>query len=117
MSLSETTYKTAEVVTTVGEFADSMLLILEGRVEVRTREGTRLGYYSSGACIGEEVALNLFDARMENTVAVMPCRIIEVRAESIWSVLLSPELKDDPSMEKFQNLHNSRREQVKCGFP
>jgi len=114
-SLTEKTYKLGQVVCMCGEPADSMLLILEGLVEIEAKNGTKISAIGPGATFGEVAALEIFNYRTATIRSTARTRVLSVTAKA-----LSNAIKNSPEplvRRAFSRLAESRHEQVQKGLP
>eukprot|EP00913_Durusdinium_trenchii_P001054 g968.t1 len=106
---------TSEIVQCNSE-GNSMLVVLEGLVELRARSGKQIGCVGPTAHFGEPEALQLLPKRTITATALSPCRIMPISSE----VLLDA-LKDSSTpaalREGFQQLVANRRKQVQEHLP
>jgi len=113
--LTERTYKDGEIICVCGEPADSMLLLLEGTVELESKSGARIAHLGGGATFGEVAALDIFSYRTATIRSISRARVLSVTAKAVRTAIQnSPE----PLVKKaFARLAESRHEQVEKGLP
>eukprot|EP00929_Paragymnodinium_shiwhaense_P090129 TRINITY_DN50339_c0_g1_i1.p1 TRINITY_DN50339_c0_g1~~TRINITY_DN50339_c0_g1_i1.p1 ORF type:complete len:1782 (+),score=353.19 TRINITY_DN50339_c0_g1_i1:471-5816(+) len=114
--LKETTYQEGQRVCVAGAEAESMLTVLEGLVEVRSKGGKFLAFLGVGSCFGEEVVMNLFRSRAATLVAAAKTRILAVPTEVVWKQL-TDHLMLQADYKLFEKRTSIRREQVQKGAP
>lgn len=113
--LLEKTYKDGQTIVTVGQPADSMLVVLEGTAEIQAKSGAKIGHLTEGASFGEVAALDLFPCRTATIKAVGRCRILNVTSKALSrAIKCSPE---ELIRVAFPRLVESRRNQVQRGLP
>jgi len=115
LTLNEKIYIAGDTVAKIGSEDASMLVVLHGVAEVQSRTGERICYLKEGATFGEIAALGLFSGRMASIKALSPCRIMFVTNQALSRALGTPAGKD--MALGFEQLVQSRREQVLCGLP
>ncbi|CAK9113143.1 unnamed protein product [Durusdinium trenchii] len=114
--LTEETFQEYEEIVQCNSEGNSMLVVLEGLVELRARSGKQIGCVGPTAHFGEPEALQLLPKRTITATALSPCRIMPISSE----VLLDA-LKDSSTpaalREGFQQLVANRRKQVQEHLP
>lgn len=104
-----------EAIFELGQAADSMLLIVEGSVELQARKGETVGTFGPGACFGEAAVLGLFPRRTATLRARKKCRLAVITTETLQTVLKLPEFEG--IREAVERLKAERHEQVRLGLP
>lgn len=113
--LAEGSYVRGEEIAEVGTEAQSMLVVLEGSVDLVSRAGARVGHLKKDGVIGEAELLGLISQRLVAVRAASACRVLEVTSDALQRALAGPHcgaMKDG-----LQSLMDSRREQVERGMP
>lgn len=113
--LAEEVFKPGEIITEIGEPADSMLVLLDGRAKVETKTGLHIGTLTAGATFGAAAALGLFETRPSTLRAAVNCRVLIITGGAIRKLLESPEAKE--ASREMDMLIQSRRQQVEKGLP
>lgn len=113
--LSEQHYAPGQLLFSAGEASSSMLILLEGLVEMESKTGTKIGLLGEGGVLGEAQALGLFKARSLTARALQPCRVIAVTAEALQRVMRTPE--GEVMQKGSDKLLDQRKEQVDRGLP
>lgn len=113
--LVERTYRDGETICECGDPADSMLLLLDGTVELESKSGARIAQLGGGATFGEVAALDIFSYRTATIRSISRARVLSVTSKAVRTAIQnSPE----PLVRKaFSRLAESRREQVEKGLP
>lgn len=114
-SAKATAFCAGETITEAGQKAESMLLLLEGTVEVRSQHGQVVGTASPGAMFGEICLLGLLMQRTSTLVALTPCKVLNVEAKTLESVLAQPNA--EASRQAFEKMREARLDQVARGVP
>jgi len=113
--LSEVAYSEGDEIFACNTEGASMLVVLEGFVELRAKSGKEIGCLSAGALIGEPEALGLLSYRTATAVAVTACRMLPVSHEALTAALSLPEAA--VLKEGFKQLVDGRRTQVRECLP
>eukprot|EP00930_Biecheleria_cincta_P055447 TRINITY_DN41764_c0_g1_i1.p1 TRINITY_DN41764_c0_g1~~TRINITY_DN41764_c0_g1_i1.p1 ORF type:complete len:750 (+),score=166.33 TRINITY_DN41764_c0_g1_i1:71-2320(+) len=114
-ALSEAAYEEGDCIATFGDAADSMLVVLEGSVDLEAKSGTKIGRLGPGALMGELEALGLLPSRTVSAYAATPCRVLAVGAEALNHALSAPGAR--PLQEGFRQLVEGRKAQVAAAQP
>lgn len=104
-----------DTVTSVGDSASSMLVVLEGTLELESKAGMKVGQLCQGGVLGEVEVLGVFGTRMVTARALTACRVLVVTAEALQNALAGPHA--GPIKDGFKRLVASRRDQVVSGMP
>lgn len=114
--LSEEAFQEHQEIIGCNTEGDSMLVLLEGLVELRAKSGKQVGCISPGAVLGEPEALGLLSYRTATAKAVTDCRLMPVSFQALTNALEHP---DTPQAlkEGFQQLVEGRRKQVEDHKP
>lgn len=114
--LSEEAFQEHQEIIGCNTEGDSMLVLLEGLVELRAKSGKQVGCISPGAVLGEAEALGLLSYRTATAKAVTDCRLMPVSFQALTNALEHP---DTPQAlkEGFQQLVDGRRKQVEDHKP
>eukprot|EP00435_Cladocopium_sp_Y103_P000544 s3531_g1.t1 len=109
--LSEEAFQEHQDIIGCNTEGDSMLVLLEGLVELRAKSGKQVGCISPGAVLGEPEALGLLSYRTATAKAVTDCRLMPVSFQALTNALEHP---DTPQAlkEGFRQLVEGRRKQV-----
>ncbi|CAJ1397530.1 unnamed protein product [Effrenium voratum] len=94
---------------------DSMLVVLEGLVELRSKSGKEIGCLGPGGAFGEPEALGLLSYRTVTAKAVSACRLLAVSYEALTTALAAPSAR--VLKEGFKQLVQGRRKQVQQHSP
>jgi len=113
--LAEATYTRGEDITGAGEPAESMLVVLEGSVELVSRAGARVGVLKKDSVLGEAELLGLLSARLISARAASACRVLEVTCDALQRGLRRPNA--EVMKEGLERLMESRRKQAERGVP
>eukprot|EP00929_Paragymnodinium_shiwhaense_P075939 TRINITY_DN38914_c0_g1_i1.p1 TRINITY_DN38914_c0_g1~~TRINITY_DN38914_c0_g1_i1.p1 ORF type:complete len:1466 (-),score=306.30 TRINITY_DN38914_c0_g1_i1:60-4457(-) len=114
LALVAGSYKPGDAIFTVGEPANSLVVLAEGEAEVHARTGL-VGVLTDGAVIGEAAVLGLFSQRTATVRASDRCKVCMVPAALIHAVLAKPYAA--PARLAFQRVILERHQQVACGVP
>jgi len=115
VTLSEAEHEPGETLAVCGTDSTSMLVLLEGKVELVTHSGTRVGTRSAGATVGDVACIGLFPRWMATARALTSCRVLEVTQEALFMALEGEEGGD--LREGLARLEEERRSQVARGLP
>lgn len=114
----EAMYKAGELITTCGQPADSMLVLLDGTAEVEGSNGEKFGRLAPGASTGEVNTLGLFGTRLATWRAVTAARVLSIPQKALETAM---DGFDGPNVQavrtQFERLRASRAEQVARGMP
>eukprot|EP00439_Symbiodinium_sp_Y106_P019478 s1778_g2.t1 len=113
--LSEVAHSEGDEIFACNTPGKSMMIVLEGCVELHAKSGREIGCVGAGAVIGEPEALGLLSFRTATAVAVTSCRLLPVSFEALTQALSTPTAA--PLKEGFKQLVEGRRAQVREGLP
>mmetsp|Transcript_35776 Transcript_35776/g.64904 ORF Transcript_35776/g.64904 Transcript_35776/m.64904 type:complete len:1421 (+) Transcript_35776:57-4319(+) len=113
--LLQTTYEKGQTICQVGQSADSMIVLLQGKAELRSHEGDLVGHLTDGAVIGETAVLGVYPWRTAGIRTVRKSHVVFVPASLIFKILEAPGARS--AREAFLQLEASRRQQVEQGWP
>jgi len=113
--LAEASYKRGDEIAGVGETARSMLVVLEGAVDLESKVGAKVGRLTTDGVIGEAEVLGLLDKRLISARAAAPCRVLTVTGEAMSNALAGPHA--GAMKAGLERLVASRREQLEGGMP
>jgi len=113
--LTEASYAGGEEIVRTGMPAASMLVVLEGAVELESQAGAKLQRLTKDGVLGEAELLGLFDMRLYTARATATCRMLVVTAEALQRALCIPGA--DTMKEGLKRLVESRRKQMEKGMP
>lgn len=114
--LIDRSFDPGEVIAKAADPADSMLVVMDGTVQVEAQNGTSLKTFGPGAAFGEVAALGLFPSRPATIRAVTATTILVVTAAAFQRALSLPH-RTTHELEEFEKLIASRKEQVLHGLP
>jgi len=114
--LSEETFHEQEEIVGCNTEGKSMLVLLEGLVELRSKSGKQVGCIGPGAILGEPEALGLLSFRTATATAVTDCRLMPVSFQVLTEALEHPETPQ-ALKEGFKELVEGRRLQVQQHQP
>jgi len=114
MPLVVTTYAAGEIIREAGESVDSMLVLVEGKIEASTKAGI-VGRLSDGATVGEVSVLGLFAVCMVNLRALRQCHVLSIPSLLIRDVLKRPGAES--ARKCYTQITERRHEQVAGGLP
>lgn len=114
-ALVHSTYLAGQDIMEVGEDADSLVLIVSGEAEVRSKNGDIVGRYFDGAVVGEVAVLGLFPFRTCTLRAVKETQVVAIPYSLILKALTEASLGSLKT--NLENLRQERRFQVGEGLP
>ncbi|CAE7248487.1 Dnaja4 [Symbiodinium sp. KB8] len=88
--LSEVAHSEGDEIFACNTSGKSMMIVLEGCVELHAKSGREIGCVGAGAVIGEPEALGLLSFRTATAVAVTSCRLLPVSFEALTQALSAP---------------------------
>jgi len=115
LSASVSNFPPGKNITSAGEPADSMLLLLEGEVDMLSQAGEVIGPACSGATFGDVILLGLLMLRTATIQAKTHCKMITISTDTFDFVLAKP--ASAASRAALERLRKSRLEQVSQGMP
>ncbi|CAE7225118.1 Dnaja4 [Symbiodinium sp. CCMP2456] len=113
--LSEVAHSEGDEIFACNTSGKSMMIVLEGCVELHAKSGREIGCVGAGAVIGEPEALGLLSFRTATAVAVTSCRLLPVSFEALTQALSAPTAAT--LKEGFKQLVEGRRSQVRESLP
>jgi len=114
-SLGEASFERGDIVTSVGETARSMLVVLEGAVELESKAGAKLGSLATDGILGEAEVLGLLTTRTVTARASSACRVLTLTEEALQRALQGPNANG--MKEGLARLVANRQRQVLSGMP
>mmetsp|Transcript_40968 Transcript_40968/g.118375 ORF Transcript_40968/g.118375 Transcript_40968/m.118375 type:complete len:721 (-) Transcript_40968:124-2286(-) len=114
-SLAEGSYIRGQDVTEVGLPSESMLVVLEGAVDLLSRAGAHVGGLGCDGVLGEAELLGLVGTRMISAKAASACRVLEVTSDALQRALEGPH--GAAMKQGLEGLVQSRREQAERAVP
>lgn len=111
--LIKTTYLAGKTICAAGDPASSMIVLIEGRAELTSKEREVVGTLHPGGAVGEVAALGLFPIRTATVRA--SCKTATVAIEGKH---LREKLSNCPAgRQALERLAEERRSQIACGMP
>lgn len=112
---SEVKLDTGSKITTAGETAAHMFMVLDGMVDLQSRSGASIGQIGPGGTLGEVEALGMFCTSTVTAVAGGPCSVLKVSSDVFQRALHGP--RGRLLRQGFDKLIATRHEQVNKGLP
>lgn len=114
-SCIESAHREGDVLATVMEPADSMLVVLKGSMELEAKNGTKVATLRSGGCVGESQVLGLMNTWTVTVRALEDTWVLAVTFQGLESALGAAGSED--LQKGFARLLEARRSQVESGQP
>lgn len=114
-TLAEATHDRGEELAAAGGPAESMLVVLEGSVDLLSKHGAKIGALRKDGIYGEAELLGLASVRLVTIRAASPCRVLWVTSEALQAALAGPEA--GPMGAALEALVKVRREQAERALP
>lgn len=116
-SLQEMRFCSGEKICDAKQIAASMLVVLEGTIELEAIDKTKVGTMTKGGFFGEAELCGLLDRRVFTARALADCRVLVVEADAMRQAMQSSQASANGIEESFDALIALRREQVEKGIP
>jgi CRP-like cAMP-binding protein len=113
-SLVSARYRPGEIISRMGETADSMLVMAEGEAVVTSKQVV-VGHFNKGATFGLINLLGLFTQRMATVTATIKSLVLTVPSGLMNAVLSKPSAIN--ARLSFEQLKQQRLKQVEHGLP
>jgi len=111
--LLKSTFPEGQNLCTVGESADSMIMVVEGEVEIKSKDGTVVGIGGRGFAIGELALMGLFPFRTATVTALKATDTVFVKSWNFQKMLG----ESGPAQDYIEKLDQEKRAQVIRGVP
>lgn len=111
--LIKSTFSAGKTICAAGDPASSMIVLLEGRAELTSKEREVVGILNAGGAVGEVAALGLFPMRTATVRASCKSSTVSIEAKHLWKMLSHY----PAGRQALERLAEERRSQIARGMP
>ncbi|CAK9035339.1 unnamed protein product [Durusdinium trenchii] len=111
-----TKLKAGEAICVVGEPADSMMVLVDGYVQIYAKDIGPVGVLGPGASFGEAALLGLLHVRTATVQAVQDCAVVEIRQDILERAKFR-RLKECLLLLAFERCQQSQQHQPLASLP